>query len=488
MNFNKPKQINWRVYERDHIYPQVISAYLDLMKFKPSVRYPYIANYYEVISFIDDYFWWARDTDLLEKAFRRWLKEWLTQTKKLKAISDLYKNSHRELNQIIPKLRKVKINKITNQQLYDLYLKAKAIFVNNVSFSEYATDLFDDFFGKIFGQNLQKLSNNQLTESELSQIMQPAYVSQSLLYKKELLKFSFSKNVPLKKLELLVKKFYWVMMSWDGSNELTLGHVKKDLADLRKKSFASRQKELEGINNFLLNTKKERNRILKKYNLSAKNLARYFHLLDTFTLFHDLRKESQMRCNQIIFSALREIAKRFKINYNDLIFYYNEEVEDLCLRNKKLADSVIKTRKQGLTFVISKGQVKEFTVKKAKLILNQLVLSVVKAKQVKLVKGIPASQGKAKGPAFVVKGAEEAKRVIKKGGILVTSMTSIDYLPAMRKAGAIITDDGGITCHAAIISRELGIPCVVGTKVATQVFKTGDKIEVDANKGVVRKI
>ena len=58
----------------------------------------------------------------------------------------------------------------------------------------------------------------------------------------------------------------------------------------------------------------------------------------------------------------------------------------------------------------------------------------------------------------------------------------------MEKAGAIVTDEGGITCHAAIVSRELGVPCVIGTKVATLALKDGDKIEVDATKGVVRKL
>ena len=58
----------------------------------------------------------------------------------------------------------------------------------------------------------------------------------------------------------------------------------------------------------------------------------------------------------------------------------------------------------------------------------------------------------------------------------------------MKKAAAIVTDEGGITSHAAIVSRELGIPCVIGTKFATKVFKDGDLIEVDADKGIVRKI
>lgn len=65
-------------------------------------------------------------------------------------------------------------------------------------------------------------------------------------------------------------------------------------------------------------------------------------------------------------------------------------------------------------------------------------------------------------------------------------MTTPDFVPAMKKAAAVITDEGGITCHAAIMSRELGIPCVIGTKIATKVLRDGDLVEVDAEKGVVR--
>jgi pyruvate, water dikinase len=67
-------------------------------------------------------------------------------------------------------------------------------------------------------------------------------------------------------------------------------------------------------------------------------------------------------------------------------------------------------------------------------------------------------------------------------------MTTPDFVPIMGKAGAIITDEGGITCHAAIVSREMKIPCVVGTEIATKVLKDGDLVEVDADNGVVRKV
>lgn len=77
---------------------------------------------------------------------------------------------------------------------------------------------------------------------------------------------------------------------------------------------------------------------------------------------------------------------------------------------------------------------------------------------------------------------------MKKGNILITGMTRPEILPVIKLASAIVTDEGGITCHAAIVAREFNIPCVVGTLFATKVLKDGDVIEVNANQGIVRKI
>ncbi|MEM3730304.1 MAG: phosphoenolpyruvate synthase [Candidatus Bathyarchaeia archaeon] len=103
-----------------------------------------------------------------------------------------------------------------------------------------------------------------------------------------------------------------------------------------------------------------------------------------------------------------------------------------------------------------------------------------------VVKGIPAGKrGFGVGKAKVVLNPQEAAKVMQKGDILVTDMTNPDYVPFMRLAGAIVTDKGGITCHAAIVSRELGIPCVVGAENATKLMVTGKEYTVDSRSGVV---
>lgn len=103
-----------------------------------------------------------------------------------------------------------------------------------------------------------------------------------------------------------------------------------------------------------------------------------------------------------------------------------------------------------------------------------------------ILKGIPASPGISTGRVVKVKSPKELDKV-KEGDILVTRMTSPDFVPVMRRAVGIVTDEGGQTSHAAIVSRELGIPCVVGTKNATSFLTEGLVVTVDGARGVVYK-
>ncbi len=104
-----------------------------------------------------------------------------------------------------------------------------------------------------------------------------------------------------------------------------------------------------------------------------------------------------------------------------------------------------------------------------------------------LVRGIPASPGIASGKVKVAYTVDEAAKIMEKGDILVTKMTDPDWVPYMKIAAAIVTDEGGMTAHAAIVSRELGIPAIVGTGNATEVLKTGMVVTVDGTQGVVYK-
>lgn len=101
-----------------------------------------------------------------------------------------------------------------------------------------------------------------------------------------------------------------------------------------------------------------------------------------------------------------------------------------------------------------------------------------------ITKGLGASPGMASGTVKIINSTDELDKV-QEGDILVTVMTTPDMVPAMKRANGIITDEGGVTCHAAIVSRELGIPCVVGTGEATSILPENSQVTLDGNKGIV---
>lgn len=101
-----------------------------------------------------------------------------------------------------------------------------------------------------------------------------------------------------------------------------------------------------------------------------------------------------------------------------------------------------------------------------------------------ILKGLGASSGKERGKVKIIRNISGANKFLK-GEILVAKMTDPTMVIMMAKAAAIVTDTGGITCHAAIVSREMGIPCVVATKNATQILKNEQEIIVDGDEGKI---
>ncbi len=131
------------------------------------------------------------------------------------------------------------------------------------------------------------------------------------------------------------------------------------------------------------------------------------------------------------------------------------------------------------------GQHRVLSGHQAKQFVDRLTFEVKNLPRViKKLEGECASPGKVRGVVVIINTPAENKK-IEQGDILVSLSTNPDLMPAIRQAKAIVTDIGGLTSHASIISRELGIPCVVGTKIATQVLKDGSLVEVDATHGVV---
>ena len=177
---------------------------------------------------------------------------------------------------------------------------------------------------------------------------------------------------------------------------------------------------------------------------------------------------------------------------DDLYYISPKELNDIFQKKKRLPFDIINERRNHLVQVIEQPRIETmFAGDEAKDIINAFKKRKyeVDTSESKEIKGIVASygtKGNITGKVRIVLNPEKAK--FNEGEILVASMTRPEYVPLMKKATAIITDEGGITSHASIVSRELKIPCIVGTKIATKILKDGDLIEINADIGIVRKL
>jgi len=200
-------------------------------------------------------------------------------------------------------------------------------------------------------------------------------------------------------------------------------------------------------------------------------------------------RETTQEYNETIELIIKEfLEKNYPFLKNKTRFILPEEVWSEEVKNKDIKEKITE-REKG--FVFYKGNLYSGNIDKT---LDGLGITLedkkssisgeVEQKEGK-IKGQIAFKGKVKGKVKIVSSVKDLPKV-EEGDILVAAMTMPKYLPAMKKASAFITDEGGITCHAAIVSREMQKPCIIGTKIATQVLKDGDLVEVDAEKGIVK--
>jgi len=158
----------------------------------------------------------------------------------------------------------------------------------------------------------------------------------------------------------------------------------------------------------------------------------------------------------------------------------------------RLSDAEIKNRARAYLMMFNNNKIDYYEGETAEKMIKEFTDDQNLSKSE--LKGVIASKGKAVGKARIIEynfNFEKSKKTIdamKKDEILIAEVTSPEYMVACQKAAAIVTNQGGMLSHAAVVSREMDIPCVVGTGNATAVFKTGDMVEVDADNGVVRKI
>ena len=337
---------------------------------------------------------------------------------------------------------------------------------------------------EIIGDMLRKELKGKITkESDFTKLFSiaTAPVHQSFINEAEadLLKIILGDSK--ESVEEYQKRYYWSKNNYFIAQELSVKYFKEEIKSWKKTGKDLRE-ELEKIENTPKISQEKKKEFFKNYKISPflKNLLK---ISEDFTLWQDERKKATYFNIDIGSKILTEIGKRKGYELSDLRYALAGEITSI-LKNKKPNKEDLQKREKGCVTIASRtGNYIATGLELEK--IKKIVLGDKDFKDLKDFRGLSASLGIATGKVKIIKSATEVSKV-NEGDILVAVMTRPDYVVAMKKAAAIVTNEGGITSHAAIISRELGIPCIIGTKIATEVLKDGDLVEVNANHGVVK--
>ena len=286
-----------------------------------------------------------------------------------------------------------------------------------------------------------------------------------------------------------IKKYAWIKGPVEFEDT---AFTKEDyLERLENLANVNIEEKIENIKSVRESNDLEYKKVLKQYKFTKKaekliKAIRDFIFLRTYTteysdnLFYIGRH-----------TIFKEISDRTGIKDEDLIMLADNEIlnilENEGVMSKEISDA-LKNRKKGFAMIWLNGEVKTVFGNES-LELQKEIGEIYKTSkdeaenlERKVISGSIANKGKVRGLARVLTSYKDIYKV-KKGDIIVATMTTPNYVSAMEKASGFITDEGGITCHAAIISREFNVPCIVGTTNATKEIKDGQTIELDAYTG-----
>lgn len=271
--------------------------------------------------------------------------------------------------------------------------------------------------------------------------------------------------------QALYDKWFWVPFDYYGADEWDINHLLTELAKPKDDN------KFTALENYQKNTSEEQKNVIKKYTLNSDSL-RAITCLQIISYIQDERKrvtnESYPFLEKKIIS---EFSRRTGIPNDELWLMLPEEIQAALAGEKKSFAHRKKSCAVEIhngTFVIHE-KIPDFLVEDD--VLEHINLNVIY--------GTIASMGVTQGIVKVCSTSQEIKK-IGKGDILVAPATTPDYIVGFRLAGAVITDEGGLTSHAAVVSREMKLPCIIGTKNASVLLKDGDFVEVDANVGMIR--
>ena len=419
--------------------------------------------------FQDGRIFWMNDTPALEatgeKVFVRYMRprdsrekiytEWLGDTAAVTALE-------KKIDELaLDKISDVALGGVW-KKLNDAYIK----FWTTGSVPELAN------YGSV--EYLRKNLNGLVPDSDMGGVLETLTAPERLSFYQE-------EEVALARAHDLVahqKQFFWLKNSYGGTQVLPVDFFAEHKKELR-------QHVVEDIENKLAETKARKAAVQKQFHLPPE-IMEIAAAISYGIEWQDERKKYIFIILHYIDALVREVARRFGYDFERLHDLWHYQIGDIIAGKDLRAELERRNNGFGVRFF---HDCVDLYSDEVDLYWRTYGEENVTAGTTDVV-GVVASKGKGqpvRGKITILLDPSNVEDFTD-GEVLVAPMTSPEYVFAMKKAAAVITDAGGLTSHAAIVSRELGIPCIVGTKIATRVFKDGDVVEVDAERGVVRKL
>lgn len=287
----------------------------------------------------------------------------------------------------------------------------------------------------------------------------------------------------LRRIEKHFETHFCMKHMWIGKDGVySFEHYVKELVKFIGKNANARALLRETTTAFE-RTFRKRRLLLRKLGVTGR-WRTLFDAFGNFMVTKIYRRYAQIYAIYRMQPVIEEVARRLRFSKMQVRFMLTSEVRAALLRGK-VDRSELARRTTFCAYYVERG--KEIVVTGTPAKKLAALIAPKKISTVEEIRGQVGCVGKATGTVkLIFRPSDMAK--MREGDVLVSIATDPDIVPAMKKAAAIVTEQGGVTSHAAIVSRELNIPCVIGTKIATKVLKDGDRVEVDATKGTVRKI
>lgn len=279
-------------------------------------------------------------------------------------------------------------------------------------------------------------------------------------------------------------KYSYIAFGYDGPG-WSIDEVKKRLQELSG-DISILEKEIKDIEQTPILIKEKQQQALAELNLNEEEKY-LFGVLSILGYWKFERKLANQKSHEMMEEFIEELMRRFHLSRAQVKMIAPYEMEQVLIGGRIDGDLLNERIRLSVALFDGYKPGRVLVGDEAKAFEKEIEGSLAVGSDVKEIVGSCAYPGVAKGTVRRVDDESEMGK-FNSGDILVSTSTTPKLIPIMKNAAAIITDSGGITCHAAIVSRELEVPCVIGTKIATKVLKDGDLVEVDATNGIIKKI